>query len=217
MAALGLRAHSLHLPIARVAIGHPDRQRREECRQLMVAALDLAAAWHAGIAVLHVNAGIADLPPAARDESRKASIDLVHQLAERSEALGIRLALENLPVEAGKEERFGSSLRELAVEFPEPQIGFCLDTGHALCNREDMGAEIEAAGARLVSVHVSDNDGSGDLHWPPGHGILDLEAMERGFAAVGYHGRLVLELLRDAAGNPSDIVLKEAIDCLGSP
>ena len=47
-----------------------------------------------------------------------------------------------------------------------PNLGLLLDVGHCLIAGEDAGAAARAAGPLLAHVHLDDNDGVGDLHWP---------------------------------------------------
>lgn len=88
-----------------------------------------------------------------------------------------------------------------------PDLGFCLDVGHAhLDKREDGGRTyLEALKDRLALVHVHDNHGGhgkeGDEHLPPGKGTIDVERDVRAVRAAGYDGRLTLEIF---AGTPED-------------
>ncbi len=209
LSGLDLRAHALHLPIAKMMIGHPEAGLLREAERVLLDSLDLAAALEAGIAVLHINTDVEELPDPLYAESRAASVELVERLAGRAQELGVTLALENLPIPAGRAGRFGSSLADLCAAFPDPRLGFCLDTGHALVNGCDPAAEARAAGDRLVSIHLSDNDGAGDLHWPPGQGVLDWDGLANALRIQGYEGRVVLEILRNRTGDALDVVLTQ--------
>ena len=72
-----------------------------------------------------------------------------------------------------------------------------LDVGHCLISDEHAAAVVRSAGPRLGYVHLDDNDGCGDLHWPLLTGRLT-EAHLRELAAAlhdtGYSGVLSLEL-----------------------
>ena len=92
--------------------------------------------------------------------------------------------------------------------FPDPDIGFCLDTGHAVLSGLDLEAKIRAAGGRLLSTHIASNDGLSDRHWLPTLGLLDWEAARRCLLEGGYTGRYVLEVL---GGDDPDGVLRQAV------
>src|SRR5437764_383609 len=69
--------------------------------------------------------------------------------------------------------------------------------GHCLISGEDAGAVVRRAGGRLGYVHLDDNDGAGDLHWPLLTGRLtrrDLEGLAAALREVNYCGGVALEL-----------------------
>ena len=76
-------------------------------------------------------------------------------------------------------------------------LALLLDVGHCLISREDPADVIGRACPRLGYVHLDDNDGAGDLHWPLLTGRLTervLQATLAALAASGYRGALALEL-----------------------
>src|SRR5262249_13102998 len=76
-------------------------------------------------------------------------------------------------------------------------LALLLDVGHCLITEEEPAQAITQTGARLGYVHLDDNDGVGDLHWPLLTGRLtrgQLEAALRALRAAGYSGTLSLEL-----------------------
>lgn len=119
----------------------------------------------------------------------------------------VRDLLENLIARPHLPRRFGISLAELSQAFPGDEIGFCLDTGHAVLTGLDLSAEISAAGRRLLSTHIASNDGLADKHWLPNTGVLSWESIRRCLIEGGYEGRYVFELL---GGADPDEVLRQA-------
>jgi sugar phosphate isomerase/epimerase len=72
-----------------------------------------------------------------------------------------------------------------------------LDVGHCLLSGEDAAACLRQAGERLGYVHLDDNDGISDLHWPLFAGRLTRMQLADTIAAlseIGYRGALALEL-----------------------
>ncbi len=71
-------------------------------------------------------------------------------------------------------------LARLCDETGDPRLRLCLDTGHAGCNsRVPLAEWIAVLGRRVGHVHLHDNDGLADRHWPLGRGALPLaEAVE---------------------------------------
>ena len=78
-----------------------------------------------------------------------------------------------------------------------PNLALLLDIGHCLISREEPADVVRRAGSRLGYVHLDDNDGQGDLHWPLLTGRLTRDGLRELGAAlrsVGYRGPLSLEL-----------------------
>lgn len=71
-------------------------------------------------------------------------------------------------------------------------LGFCYDSSHYnLSDKQDFYL-LEKYGERLVTTHLSDNDGLKDRHWLPGHGTIDWAMVAKHFPA-SYQGCLTLE------------------------
>ena len=194
MGDLGLQAHSIHTPYTNLKIGHPDIDLSESHPEVVAASLEIGAQVGAKMAVVHVTAAPKGLSDDVYERSREVSIAFVGKLRLRARELGITLALENLGLRPHLRRRFGSSLKELSEAFPGPDIGFCLDVGHALRNGLDIRSQIEAAGSRLICLHIHSNDGVDDCHWLPTQGLLDWAATSAELHRSGYGGRYVLEI-----------------------
>jgi sugar phosphate isomerase/epimerase len=65
-------------------------------------------------------------------------------------------------------------------------------------------------GARLLTLHCSDNDGVDERHWLPGdqRGVVDWDAFFRGLAAVCYRGPFVYEL------RPLELDVRDTLACI---
>src|SRR5260370_39461350 len=77
------------------------------------------------------------------------------------------------------------------------KLRLLLDVGHCLISQEDPALAVSQAGSRLGYVHLDDNDGINDLHWPLLAGRLTPKILEETLAALWaeeYTGRLTLEL-----------------------
>ena len=75
-----------------------------------------------------------------------------------------------------------------------PNLGICVDTGHA--NLGDLGSPraIRMAGSKLFTTHLQDNFGKQDDHMPPGMGIIDWEDVFRALKEIDYKRTFMLEL-----------------------
>src|SRR5262249_38415015 len=115
-------------------------------------------------------------------------------LADFAAGRMVRLCVEHIP---------GRALSTVAAtlawlkEAGHDNLFLLLDVGHCLLSGEDPAAAVAQAGSRLGYVHLDDNDGAGDLHWPLLTGRLT-EGVLRSFLAAlnanGYDEALTLEL-----------------------
>jgi sugar phosphate isomerase/epimerase len=105
----------------------------------------------------------------------------------------VRVCIEHFPGRALPSVRATLAWLE---NVGDPRLALLLDVGHCLLSGEDPAAAAAEAGARLGYVHLDDNDGIGDLHWPLLTGRLTQETLTRTVAAlraIGYDGALTLE------------------------
>ena len=103
----------------------------------------------------------------------------------------IKLCLEHIPGRA-----FDTVAKTLAW-LANTDLALLLDIGHCLISAEDPAVAVRQAGTRLGYIHLDDNDGSGDLHWPLLTGRLTRAMLDAFFAVlkeVNYQNGLCLEL-----------------------
>jgi sugar phosphate isomerase/epimerase len=115
-------------------------------------------------------------------------------LADYAAQRMLRLCVEHIP---------GRALPTVAATLAwleslgHPNLYLLLDVGHCLLSGEDAGACVRRAGRRLGYVHLDDNDGQGDVHWPLLTGRLqanELDELALALRAHDYRGGLALEL-----------------------
>jgi sugar phosphate isomerase/epimerase len=106
----------------------------------------------------------------------------------------VRLCVEHIP---------GRALPDVAAvlnwldRVGHANLSLLLDLGHCLISKEDPAGAVRQAGARLGYVHVDDNDGQGDLHWPLLTGALTEATLTEFLASLrtaAYEGAVSLEL-----------------------
>ena len=131
-------------------------------------------------------------------------IALLQEAGERAAARGIRAVIHP---HAGGFIEFEDEIERV---LDETDLGFCLDTGHALYAGSDPVTLIHRYRARLDHVHVKDISPGPrpDNFWdaveagafcPIGDGLLDLDALKQ--ALTGYDGFATIEQDR-RAGSP---------------
>lgn len=164
----GVEIHSIHAPFHDLHIGSNDPGLLAQSEKHLVTTLEYASALSAPLVVVHPLT-FAFRTGSGTDVER--TVDLFWRLADRAESLGVRIAVENLPV-APPAYTSVAGLMEL---FPDPRIGICLDVAHSFLNHLDIVGEIKLAAERLVSCHVSNNDGIRDSHDNFDEGLIDMD------------------------------------------
>lgn len=111
-----------------------------------------------------------------------------------AERLGIRFALEPFPT------GMLSTVRDTVGfigSIEDDNLGILFDTGHAAISGEPLAEAARLSKGKMVHVHLDNNDGVGDLHWPPQKGKLQASDFA-GFMAElknqRYAGRISLEI-----------------------
>lgn len=67
-------------------------------------------------------------------------------------------------------------LAELVDAIGDARVSACLDIGHARVNSSRPLIEwISTLGPRIGHVHLHNNDGNVDRHWPLGCGVIDMQ------------------------------------------
>jgi len=117
-------------------------------------------------------------------ELNLGGIESIWQLVRKAEELKVKIAIENT--------RLPDGIRFVLSEIESEHLGLCYDSSHARLN----GGEVllKEFGHRLVTCHISDNDGKIDRHWLPGNGIIDWQEFCKSFPKESYSGTLMLEV-----------------------
>ena len=136
-------------------------------------------------------------PLEQKPTTRAQSMRSLQELACRAADLGIKMAVENLPIWneycAGRPGYCAAELLEM-IDGLGDHVGICLDTGHARLCGLDPADEVRQAGAKLFTLHIHDTDGLGDPHWLPGRGVIDWEAFLHALDQAAFAGVRILEI-----------------------
>jgi sugar phosphate isomerase/epimerase len=132
------------------------------------------------------------------------SLDFYRRILKEEKYSGVEILVENMF------EDSPGLLVELLRQIDSPRMGICLDVGHVnVYGGGDFDGWMDQMAPYVRHVHLSDNDGSIDHHWPLGKGSIDFD---RFFASLSRHGiapDFCLEL-----GNEKD--LKESLSFINS-
>ncbi len=137
------------------------------------------------VIILHMPAEPSDEP------ARQAFWDVLHRSLDAMEPFardrGIRVALENLT-----NGNF-ATVRQVLSEYSPEFVGLCYDSGHGNITGDGLD-QLEIAKDRLISLHLHDNDGSGDDHLPLFYGTVDWQKLAGIIARSSYAKMVSLEV-----------------------
>jgi sugar phosphate isomerase/epimerase len=199
LTAAGLFLHSVHAPIVdgivngvwgrTYSTATTDATLRQATVREIEAALAIAQEVPYEFLVVHLGVPT-ERGPSPQDNSLDAARRSISQIHDVATKHGVRLALEVIPNRISTVE----SLIQLSDEELElPDIGICLDYGHAFL-MGDLADTIEAASGHMVTTHIHDNPGKTDAHLVPFEGRIDWSTAVMTTQKVGYEGVWLMEL-----------------------
>jgi sugar phosphate isomerase/epimerase len=208
----GLHASSVHAPIADalhggvwgtpLSIATGDERAREHAIEEVTRAIELAHHLQARFVVVHVGVPESEQRGSA-DNRTDAARRSVETLAAAATRLGVQLALEVILNRLSSAEQL---VRFIEDDLELPDLGVCLDVGHAHL-AGDLVEAIETLSGHVVTTHVHDNGGRADDHRVPFEGTIDWDAAMIAMQKIGYEGVLMFEL---AAAVETRAVLERA-------
>ena len=203
----GLAIHSAHgcwggqsIRAHRVDLGSTDPKTWTESVEDLQCCVDWLVSAGGACLVVHPG-GLSD--PEDRAERREALARGLHRLADHARGTGVTVCVENMPPGVFPGSRM-ADLFDLVAEIDRPEVALALDTGHAHITSTVEG-ETLAAGSRLRTTHVHDNDARHDVHLPPGLGSIDWGAWVASLDAIDFRGPILLECIRALRDRPETL------------
>jgi len=215
LATYGLRVLDIHASHGREkAWASPYEYARLAGIELVKNRIAMAAALGSDVIILHlppsIEPGIGIAAPvgsADTDDSRsdprsatKSADPWLTQVCRSLDALapfarerGVRIGLENM----GYDDFV--RLRQLFSLYGPEFLGLCYDAGHGNLDGQGLTHLAHLKG-RLISVHLHDNDGSGDQHKPVFAGTIDWDRLARIIAASAYRKCVSMEVSIHSSG-----------------
>nr|WP_092071730.1 sugar phosphate isomerase/epimerase family protein [Dendrosporobacter quercicolus]NSL49482.1 sugar phosphate isomerase/epimerase [Dendrosporobacter quercicolus DSM 1736]SDM29838.1 Sugar phosphate isomerase/epimerase [Dendrosporobacter quercicolus] len=175
----GLCVENIHAPFEGINCLWTDGRQGDEFEQVLANCINESAVHEIPTVVMHLSAG------EHLQKTNQTGLDRIKRLVELAERKNVNIALENL--------RRLEYLHFILDNIQSDRLGFCYDSGHEYCyNREaDL---LTQYGARLMAVHIHDNDGVHDLHKVPGEGSVDWKAVVAKLKKSVYRGAVALEV-----------------------
>ncbi len=158
---------TVHLPFYGLNLGCFDRWIADYSEQTLREGIDFCRAVGASRAVSHTTIPAylgEDAVPKWADRFLEKMIRLEEYAAQNR----VTVVWEN--TYEGDFVLFDSMIRAYS------EVVFCLDVGHGHCFAKRPIADfVERWGKRIRHLHLHDNDGREDRHWPIGKGTIDFE------------------------------------------
>ena len=176
---------SLHLPFIEntgpvqktwISVLEPERRHREAALDEIKRSLELNDYVGLAYAVMHLGNPKERFTPVAFEYAYAAMVQI-------KAFAGVEVLIENIPNEVSTLER----IEEFKNVSQIPEIGICLDTGHA-----HLQGMTESFGS-ITATHIHDNNGEKDEHLWAFDGTLDWPALIGKLVAAKYKGPFTFE------------------------
>lgn len=181
--------YSIHSPISDVNIAsHMDKIREASIREVEDS-FRMANDINAECVVVHPGK-ISSMAYKFTDKILEYNTDSLVKCQRLAEEYGVRMCLENMPLVDGL---LYSNIDAL-FEFVEQTLhcDICMDVGHAYTNAFGIDEMFKSSDIR--HVHLSDNDGSYDMHDALGSGDIDFVGVFDTLERIKYDGICVIEV-----------------------
>ena len=205
LAEAGMELCGIHAPVGEsfiagrwgplLTIASADPEARAHALAEAERALHIARRIPTKVLVVHLGVPRSQ-QPGPGDNNRNAarrSIEALHRLAA---PLGVCVAVEVIPNDLSRPASLVHLIEEdLDLdEIDAPDVGICLDFGHAHMDGGDLVDAIEIVSGHLVATHVHDNRGHHDEHLVPFDGTIDWPAALTAIRKIGCDGTFLLEI-----------------------
>ena len=178
-----------------------------QAHQMLMASIHMAEQLGAADITIHMGT----CAPAGHSAVSRTGVlhhvsEVLLNTAHEATARKMRLCVENVP-RSYSPLALGTDSSDFARFFahvPSHSVGLNLDTGHGHIMGE-LYDYIHHHSARLMHVHMHDNDGKTDAHLPPGEGSIDWGRFLSALRIACYTGPIVLEF-PEASGKYPDVI-----------
>ena len=120
-------------------------------------------------------------------------VSLFTEAIDYARPKGARFTAEPHPFTLGMDNDF---MKQLCDQLDRAHFGVLFDFCHyGVGQPQTYVGAIYELGTRIEHLHYSDTDGlTSELHYPPGKGLLDLEAMNKALIDIGFAGTSTLDM-----------------------
>ncbi len=146
-------------------------------------------------------------------ELRARSLESLHKLIKRAEAMGVKIFLEPLPAAYSQIINTSEELNTMLNMLSSPAIAGMIDTACAHISGENIADYSRQLGDRIQHIHMVDTDSTG-AHLAWGDGSLSITEYLRDIELAGYTGALSLEIIGPRYQQNPFIPLRQSVECL---
>lgn len=179
-----LQVDSIHIPFGNeYDLANPfDKARSDAVRNILLF-LEYIADFGIPIAILHPHHYLKE----TKEKALTLAAESIEKIVSRKPD-NVKIAVENLP------DARGSWITDQLLNiFDQKKIGFCYDSSH-----ENMSGApfhlLKRYYSRLITCHLSDNNGSSDEHLVPGDGNIDWARMRSYINKTKSFGNILFEV-----------------------
>ncbi len=182
-----ISVHSFHLPFNNIDISSQYPEKRQSSIDEISGSLDICRELGSKLGILHPGAKYNKNKEAAEEHS----LDSIIKIFEKCEKYNIKLAVENmLPGRIGEDFVF---FEKIFTKIRSSLIGICYDSSHANVNGTVYDF-LKKSNNKLLTVHLSDNNGLNDEHLFPFEGNIIWTRIFKILANISYESIFMLEV-----------------------
>lgn len=180
----------VHAPWAGINIATPSLSLRHAVLKRLTKSIVLAGQLDCRLWLFHPGSktGLSHFYP---DEDWQLHLESVRALLRVARREGVEIAIENTPEPFPSLMKSVDDFRRFYDELDD-DIGMVLDIAHANLNNQIQDF-IEQFSAKIVHMHVSDNDGANDLHLGIGYGNINWTNFSKLVKEAEYGNLIVIE------------------------
>ncbi len=183
----GILTPTVHLPHCDgFDLSSVDETQRKKAIENHTEILKLLLPLEPKIAVIHPSCG--DVEDSEAEARINALIKSFKELCPVFKNMGVKVAVENLTQVSMVQT--GEVINRIIDEVGD-NIGACFDVNHLFGQtHKDF---IRSVGKRIITMHMSDNDGIAEKHLFPGDGVIDFKEIIEEMQRLDYTGTMVFE------------------------
>jgi sugar phosphate isomerase/epimerase len=129
-----------------------------------------------------------------------------------AKAHGLTLLIEP---RVGELTSTSDGLLRLCQAVNDDHLGVIFDTAHLNAQKELLPVSVHKLGRLIRYVHVADNDGRDDHHYPMGRGTIDWQELVRNLRGIGFDGIYAVDLEKSDNMEGDFLETKQALERLG--